>query len=150
MTRRLSTALVVALVLMMVMSVAVFAQGQTGDAPYAPQDGTGYRFGATANDQPGVGRIADGAEQGANFANRNGDGVCDNFVDADGNGTCDTYDAQGGQKMGQRNGGSQSNSAAGVGARRGGNRSEDRGGSRRNGVGPQAGGTLGGGHGRNR
>ncbi len=45
MTRKLSTALVVALVLIMSMSIAVFAQGSAEDAPYAPQDGTGYRFG---------------------------------------------------------------------------------------------------------
>ena len=119
MTRKLSAALVVALVLVMALSVAAFAQGSAQDAPYAPQDGTGNRFGQAGNG-PGVGgRAADGSGQGMNFVDSDGDGVCDNFVDEDGDGVCDNCDGQGGQMMGRRNNRSQTNDD-GMGMRQGG------------------------------
>ena len=138
MTRKLSTALVVALVLTMAMSIAVFAQGPVEDAPYAPQDGTGYRFGRWGTGQAGVGRMADGAGRGTNFADADNDGTCDNFIDEDGDGVCDSCEGQNGQTMSRRNGGNRSGESAGVAGRRGG-----RDGNGTQGVGQRAGGRGG-------
>jgi hypothetical protein len=144
MTRKLSTALVLALVLMMALSVAAFAQGPAEDAPYAPQDGTGYRFGRSGNGQAGVGRMADGSGQGVNFVDADNDGTCDNFIDEDGDGVCDSCDGQGGQMMGQRSRGNQSGETAGMVGRSDGH------GRGRGGNGTQGTGQRGAGRGGNR
>lgn len=140
MTRKLSAALVFALVLVMALSVAAFAQAPAQDAPIAPQDGTGNRFGQSGTSPAGVGRAADGSGQGVNFADVDGDGACDNFIDKDGDGVCDSCEGQGGQMMGQRSNRGQSDDAAATTMRRGG----------RGGNGQQGAGQRGSGRGANR
>ena len=120
MNRKLSTALVLALVLALVTSVAVFAQG-TPPADAAPQDSTGFRRGQS--DAQGMARQGTGTPNGAaaNYVDGDGDGVCDNFVDADGDGVCDNCDQVGSGQMARRGGRNQDGSADGA-MRRGGGR----------------------------
>lgn len=77
MSRKLTTALVFALVLTMALSVSAFAQGPS-------QAGTGAC---------------------ANCVDANGDGVCDNWIDSDGDGVNDSAPRDGsGQQLGQQAG----------------------------------------------
>ena len=121
MNRKLSTALVLALILALTTSVAVFAQGNGPSAagnqalqqgqPVAPQDGSGYRHGQTG--EPGMARQATGTPNGsaANFLDVDGDGQCDHFVDADGDGVCDSCDQSGSGQMARRSARSQDGTA---------------------------------------
>ncbi len=78
MSRKLTTALVFALVLTMALSVSVFAQGA------GP---------------------ADGATTCATFVDANGDGICDNWVDVDADGVNDSAPRDGsGTQFGRQDG----------------------------------------------
>ena len=132
MNRKLSTALILALVLALATSVAVFAQdsGPVGSGyqamqqgqEAAPRDGTGYRHGLDGDDQ-GMARQGTGTPNGSgiNFVDEDGDGLCDQFVDEDGDGLCDNCDQLGAGQMGRRGGRNQDGTGDGP-MRRGGGR----------------------------
>ena len=121
MNRKLSVAVLLALVLVLATSVTLFAQGngpgtanqqawQSGQI-LASQDGTGNQYGRSNDGQWAPGRgTGTPTGLGANYVDEDGDDVCDHYEDSDGDGRCDNCTQEGTGQMMRRGGGNQDGS----------------------------------------